>query len=232
MVNIGIGAAAYVSTPQHVELARATLDSISSAQHNLQFCFHLNSPPDEAVVSFLSSYGHVHVNDENNVSRAWNRSIDCLLKTADYVLVPNLDIVIKDGSIDALVAHAESNREPILWTMANWHYLHRDGENPGLDEAPLHDNAVPHPHFSCFMVDERLFAEVGPFDENIKPAYNEDLDMHWRIRLAGYEAVQYEGARFFHVGSGTIRNDPTSHDSPNSQPRSCQTPRSQSISSA
>lgn len=208
-MKIGVGAAAYVTTRAHVELARSTLESITSDEHELAFCFFLNAPVPAETQQLLESYGHVHANDENNVSRAWNRAIACLLdQGCDYVLVPNLDIVMKQGSLDALVRHAEANPTPLLWTMANWHYLHRDGVNPGIDEAPLHDNAVPHPHFSCFMVDERLFEIVGPFDEAIKPAYNEDLDMHWRIRLAGCEAVQYEGARFYHHGSGTIRNDP------------------------
>jgi GT2 family glycosyltransferase len=46
------------------------------------------------------------------------------------------------------------------------------------------------------------------FDEQIKPAYTEDQDMHWRIILEGYKAVGYEGARFYHYGSRTIKSDP------------------------
>lgn len=207
-MKIGVGAAVYISNSVHAKLARETIASITSEKHDIEFCFWLNAPVDDSVREILHAAGHIHANEENNVSRGWNRAINCLLEDrCSYVLVPNLDIVIKQGSLDALVDHAEGNPEAVLWTMTPWSFRERLGVNPGLEEAPLNNATNPHPHFSCFMVDDRLFELVGPFDEAFKPAYNEDLDMHWRIQLAGFSAVQYEGARFYHVGSATIRND-------------------------
>jgi len=208
-MKIGVGGAAYITKPEHARYAELTLNSIASAEHEIVQCWWLNSPMRAEWQQIFDRRGHTHINDENNVSRAWNRAIHHLLaEGCQYVFVPNLDIVVRSGSLDALVAAAERNPEPILWTMANWHALDELPDLPGLEQAPLHDNFVQHPHFSAFMVDARLFEQIGPFDETFKPAYNEDLDMHWRIKLAGRDAVQYEGSRFYHFGSRTICEDP------------------------
>jgi len=207
-MKIGVGYAAWVTSPKLMEYAVDTLNSITSEKHELVFCGWRNSPMPSDVFAKLGSYGHIHDNDENNVSRAWNRAINHLIgQGCRYVFVPNLDIYLKPGALDALVDAAQRYPNPVLWTMANWHYFQDDGEAPGIHRAPTPDHVVPHPHFSAFMVDNRLFDKVGPFDENFRPAYNEDLDMHWRIRLAGEEAVQFEGARFYHYGSRAIGED-------------------------
>lgn len=207
-MKIGIAAAVYATQNDHFKCAVETLESISSEEHELVWSFWLNAPLQEEWKAPFTARGGLHENDENNVSRAWNRGIaDCLNQGADYVLVPNLDIVLQPGSLDKFVKAAHLQGDAPVWTMANWHYRWDIDGNPGIANAPLHDNWVPHPHFSCFMVDRHLFEDIGPFDENFKPAYNEDIDMHWRIKLAGKEALQYEGARFYHYGSITIRSD-------------------------
>lgn len=207
-MKIGIGYAAYITNQALFEHAIETLHSITSEEHELVFCGWRNNPIQAEWQVELDRFGHTHQNDANCVGRAWNRSINHLISEGcRYVFVPNLDIVVRSGSLDALVAAADANPSPVLWTMANWHALTDQPELPGLEKAPLHDHWVPHPHFSAFMVDRRLFDLVGPFDENLRPAYNEDLDMHWRIRLAGQAAAQFEGSRFFHHGSRTILLD-------------------------
>lgn len=210
-MKIGIALAVYITNERHFELAKETLDSISSEEHELVTCGVVNSGSlKEEWQAPFTARGELVPNEENNVSRAWNRGIQILIsRGCEYVFVPNLDIVLQPGSLDRLVqgiGHPRANAA-LLWTMANWHYRHDQGENRGIENAPLTDNWVPYPHFSAFMVDHRLFEEVGPFDEGFKPAYNEDIDMHWRIKLAGKDALQYEGARFYHHGSQTIRND-------------------------
>lgn len=207
-MKIGIGYAAWITKDSLLDFAVKTLESITSEEHELVFCGFRNSPMPQHYIEALDRFGHTHENNENNVSRAWNRSIHHLLaEGCRYVFVPNLDILLQPGALDELVAAAGRYPEPVLWTMANWHYLEDDGVNPGIRHAPKHDHTQPYPHFSAFMVDQRLFEEVGPFDEDLKPAYNEDIDMHWRIRLAGHDAVQYEGARFYHHGSRAIMED-------------------------
>lgn len=206
-MKIGIGGAAYLTVEPHITRAMETLHSIQSEKHDLEFAFFLNSRPPFGV-SYMAEFGQVFLNDRNNVSRAWNRSIDILLRRGcRYVIIPNLDLILKADAVDNLVQFAEDNPQHILWTGQNWHYKEASGEIPGIANAPTPDFSTPHPHFSLFMVDDRLFQKVGPFDEKFEPAYNEDLDMHWRIKLAGESAASYEGARFYHYGSQTIKLD-------------------------
>lgn len=201
-MKIGIGYAAYITNDRLMEFARGTLNSMVSQEHELVFHASVTKYTDDLYPEGLSEWGDVGIMPENNVSMGWNRAIGRLIeKGCDYVIVPNLDVVAKSNCIDNLVAYAESNRDTILvWTATQWN----DPDIEAATEEPGHN---PHPHFSFFMVDNRLFEEVGEFDENFRPAYNEDLDMHWRIRLAGYDAVGVLSARFFHHGSRAIAED-------------------------
>lgn len=203
-MKVGIGFCSYMSNDTHFDFAKKTLESAVSENHEISFCGVVNFHASKRYTEYIQTKGTVLFNPENNVSMGWNRAIRQLLKEGcDYVIVPNLDIVFKSTMIDNLVDFAERTKDQyILWTALPW------GELESLEQATEIDNAPETPHFSCFMVDARLFKTVGEFDENFRPAYNEDLDMHWRIVLAGQKAVGYEGARFYHYGSRTIHSDP------------------------
>lgn len=201
-MKIGVAYVAYITNEELMQLARETLASITSEQHKLVFEGWLNHEIAPEYRKELERYGKVYDNDENCLARGWNRGIESLLaKGCDYVFAPNLDIVLRPDSLDTLVAGAESRPDFLLWTMA----VRPDME--ALLEGPTEDVWQPYPHFSAFMVNERTVETVGQFDENFKPAYNEDLDYHWRIHLAGFEAAHYEAARFYHYGSATIKLD-------------------------
>lgn len=206
MVKIGIGAAVYISNDEHLRFAKETIESIQSKEHELEFCFVVNYLAKAEYREYLESIGTVMDNNENIVSRSWNRAIEFLLDTeCDYVIVPNLDLVFKSTLVDNLVRFSQGTPdEVVLWTALPW------GELESIEEAVEGEGAPETPHFSCFMVDGELFRTVGKFDENFKAAYNEDLDMHYRIKLAGKVALGFEGARFFHQGGGsrTIKSDP------------------------
>lgn len=203
-MKIGIGAAVYISNDEHLRFAKETIESIKSEDHELEFCFVVNYLAKASYREYLESVGTVLDNSENIVSRSWNKAIGFLLgEGCEYVIVPNLDLVFKSTLVDNLVDFAMAHPEFILWTALPW------GELESIEEAVEGEGYPETPHFSCFMVNDRLFNEVGMFDENFKAAYNEDLDMHYRIRLKDERAVGFEGARFFHQGGGsrTIQSD-------------------------
>jgi len=62
---------------------------------------------------------------------------------------------------------------------------------------------APHPNFSAFMLDRRTWEEVGEMDELFAPAYFEDNDYHYRMKLLDFVAIVYPPALFYHFGSGT-----------------------------
>lgn len=201
-MKIGVAYVAYLSGETLLELAVQSLESISSEEHELVFSGWLNKPIPESWRRQLEPFGPVYDNDENCLARGWNRGINDLLdQGCDYVFVPNVDIEVRDDSLDNLVRAAEAKPDYLLWTMSTW------ADRASLDRAVLDDHWMPYPDFSAFMIDRRCWDLVGEFDENFKPAYDEDLDYHWRIHLTGFEAGHYEGSRFYHVGSATINLD-------------------------
>lgn len=103
------------------------------------------------------------------------------------------------------VAPAES-----WWLIANSDITFGRGDLEQLDQ--LVDPASNRHYFmlgmSIFAITPYTLRDVGYFDENFHPAYDEDLDWHRRALLAGSERVDppFTGT---HVGSATIMADPS-----------------------
>lgn len=166
----------YITTQAQMELFYLTYQSINM-QGDYEFYFIL---PQESV------------------SKAWNTGIDMALKDGcKYVLVPNGDVELHEGCMEALVGFMKKKR-PIMVSPWCTRYERGVAENFKVDRVTMTDN------YSCFMVDSRLFEKVGRFDENFKPAYLEDCDMQHRIDLAGEEHWCIKDGQFDHYRSATI----------------------------
>lgn len=59
--------------------------------------------------------------------------------------------------------------------------------------------------FSLYKIKKEMWNVVGLFDENFVPAYFEDNDYHFRMKLLGYDITPVTDAEYIHVGSATIR---------------------------
>lgn len=202
MSKIGVVAPIYISNQQHLEMAKVTLDSLSSTHHQLDKIAIVNRFEDSLREgSFLErSFNYVMYNDENIVARAWNRGItETFQRGNDYALVINLDIVFREDTIDNLIKVAKKYPNPIIWSATAW------ADPSTLGTAELTDESIDDAHFSCFLVDRRLFSEIGLFDEGFKPAYHEDADMRYRIRLKGAKMMMTRQSLFFHVENAVIK---------------------------
>ena len=69
-------------------------------------------------------------------------------------------------------------------------------EKEGVDESL-------HPNFSAFALDKACWKTVGEFDELFHPAYFEDNDYHYRMKMAEVKAIVLPTAMFYHHGSAT-----------------------------
>lgn len=130
--------------------------------------------------------------DENiGVSRGWNEALRRATDDdMDYLLISNDDVVFEPGAIATLLR--EFRLVDDLLTMTNT----RNGD-PGEGSADAAD-------FSCFMVSPSHFvSKFGTFDEKFSPAYFEDNDMAYRMRLLGGTYRQILHARMYHAGSVT-----------------------------
>ena len=142
-------------------------------------------------------------NDENILSRSWNRGIKKALGDGcDYVIAPNLDIKLSENTIDNLVSFAQ-NDDSVMWSgrCSNTGAKYPEGDFV-VDSRTVYDN------YALFMVNDRLFKEVGEFDENFVPCYGEDVDMQYRIELAGKKHTCVMDAPFIHYGQVTVGNSP------------------------
>lgn len=61
--------------------------------------------------------------------------------------------------------------------------------------------------FSAFIIPDKIYNDVGEFDERISPhyAYFEDNDYHRRMKFKGYDLKSIPNCRIGHHGSSTIK---------------------------
>lgn len=143
-------------------------------------------------------------------------------KGCDYVLVLNNDIVLHPNAIWRLVErfqraekqalddamHSDRKVEHmgmVTCMDVTGECLKMPAMLPKIDDELKAENCpeTPHPCFSAFMVNKLCWDVVGEFDEIFAPAYYEDNDYHYRMQLAGLNAITYPPAMFFHWASRT-----------------------------
>lgn len=146
-------------------------------------------------------------NENRGVSGAWN--LGMLRAYSDgykYALICNDDIKFTPNAI-------RSMHNLMLDTGA---CLVSPNQNGGGDvnSAPQEGGA----DFFCFMVDiPKLINNCGLFDENFRPAYFEDNDMHRRMQLAGVLSYILPNAIVMHHGSATQNFNPSAPACPPAQ---------------
>lgn len=112
------------------------------------------------------------------VSGGWNLGLK-VTPTAPWWLIANFDLTFGRGDLAQL--------EAMVDPASNDHYFMLG--------------------MALFAITRHTLRDVGYFDENFHPAYDEDLDWHRRALLAGSKRVDppFTGV---HVGSATIYSDP------------------------
>lgn len=132
--------------------------------------------------------------DNIGVSAGWNVGLREASRLGFALsLICNDDTVLQPGTINKLV---QSMTDYDLVTAINMR------DKPLTPSEGYSDD----PDFSCFMVWTHDFGprgRHGEFDENFTPAYFEDNDMHYRIKMSGRRAVCRTDAGHYHQGSVT-----------------------------
>ena len=106
---------------------------------------------------------------------------------APYWLITAVDICLEKGSLKKMLDTAEANKR-------THSMIFGDG-------------------YACFCMTSIGLISVGWFDENIYPAYLEDSDHFYRVRLSGLPATGVPDFKFVHgdgmlTGSVTINSNP------------------------
>lgn len=140
------------------------------------------------------------------LAAAWNQGLDwSLWRHHSFTLIINDDILFTKQCIDNMVDSFLRMEKENYCAMITGNNIRGLFDDP--DHALEYETDVRAyqecPDFACFMVRPTIKTRVGSFDENFSPAYFEDNDYHYRIKLAGLYAFNDVSAPYYHYGSQT-----------------------------
>jgi GT2 family glycosyltransferase len=132
--------------------------------------------------------------DNRGVSGGWNEGLKrAVHMQCDAAFIVNDDVVFEPGTMRKMLYGLTLHDLVTGFNTRDENYDH-------LENAKY----IQSPDYACFVVDPiRFVSKFGLFDENFKPAYFEDNDMDYRIKLAGGSSKKHTMAPFFHKGSVT-----------------------------
>lgn len=162
------------------------------------------SQNDDKAYSFFDSI--VQFNENKGAQFVWNLGInEGFRQKFDYTLTLNNDVLLHKASINKLVERFEKGGVGMV-TCMNMRgqvkkpediYLLKTEDYEKTDESES-------PDFSAFMSDKKAWETVGEFDTGFYPAYFEDNDYHYRMKLLGIKAINFPQALYYHYGSRTL----------------------------
>ncbi len=148
-------------------------------------------------------YPNWRLNDP--LAKAWNEASQWAIdEDCTHILICNDDILFSPWTIDALVAFMDTNPQSVLCSGSDRREdFAADPYQIMTMDKPTEIGVSEHPDFACFMIRPSTFKKIGKFDENFVPAYFEDNDYHYRIKLLGQQANSTLLAPYYHFGSQT-----------------------------
>lgn len=147
----------------------------------------------------------------------------------EYFLLMNSDIEVEEGWLEPLVRWMDSHPDcgACAPKLRSWHdrkmfeyagaaggcidsfgYPFCRGRIMGKVEKDMgqYDNVSPYVFWAsgaCLMVRSDVFAELGGLDDRFF-AHMEEIDLCWRMQLAGYSICVVQDSVVYHVGGGTL----------------------------
>jgi GT2 family glycosyltransferase len=145
---------------------------------------------------------------ENNrgVAYAWNIGVQRAIQKykSKYILICNNDILLRQDTIKNLIK-AIKIKNVALVTPTNTKKYDENPERLNEFKLPIKYKLEDSPDFSCFMITKKTYDKIGKFDENFWPAYFEDNDYHYRIKLKKLRGVKTNKSLYYHFGSMTTK---------------------------
>lgn len=117
-------------------------------------------------IDFVHNYVHISVQERNiGVAASWNKLCKEIFKTKDWALIVNDDVYLGYGNQTVNMC-IEMSEVGLVQSMHNW---------------------------SVILVCKDLYEYIGEFDEGFFPAYYEDSDYMYRLKLHGlsHEVTNY-----------------------------------------
>lgn len=168
-----------------------------------------SSPEETAKLNTLKNNPRIDILDNKKnigVAPAWNQGVYYAITeyNPEYFLICNNDILLRKDTIKNLIK-AIKMPDVVLATPTNTKNWNEDPEGLYTYLVPKIPRLYDEPDFSCFMIKKETLSIIGNFDERFWPAYFEDNDYHYRIKLAGKRGVKSNKSLYYHFGSMTIK---------------------------
>lgn len=195
------------------------MESIAASKHETPFdVLIVDNASTDMTVEKAHDFGNrkmpgrvfvKHFDSNQGCAAGWNAGVTFGLENNySHIVIANNDILVGPGMIQAL--YNRMKREPKKLLVSAVDVIKElvvpqqvlDGDHAVNKKE---DTEAPHPNFSCFMITPETIEVVGWFDESFYPAYFEDNDYHYRIKIgAGADAaIANTTAVFIHYGSRT-----------------------------
>jgi len=186
---------------------------IESIDYPVDNLFIVNNSADEEVTQELERLVKVKKENINKIyltnfpgnigcASAWNLIIKCYLMSP-YWIISNHDIGFTPGFLETMVARAQDPETGIVFGKAE-NYI--SAENKGIITLGSWD---------IFLIKDWAVHKFGLFDENLYPAYSEDIDYLLRtlvhpIKKTSVELPYYHGEStdYHQSGGQTARVNP------------------------
>ena len=185
---------------------------------------YLRSPeaPKVEIMEFDRNYGF---------AEGYNKAIAAVSDEYEYVVLLNSDVATTEGWDRALYDYMEShprcggcqpklraylNKESFEYAGAAGGFIDKNGypycrgrifstceQDHGQYDTPME---IHWASGACLMVRRQLYIEAGGLDAGFF-AHMEEIDLCWRIRLAGYSLAAVPASVVYHLGGGSLPAD-------------------------
>lgn len=203
------------------------LDSVlHQSYHNYHIVVVDNNSSDDSVTLIEREYPMVTViKNSDNYGYAKGNNIGIRHATGKYIVILNPDTVVEKKWLQELVKTAERDTRIGICASKVLLYHHRSilnsvGLYKGRDGKTRHlgDGEIDNGQYDMLMeifaapgvsmlLRKEMLEEVGLFDEAYF-MYDEDLDLSWRAKLAGWKCVYVPHSRVYHIRNATVKMKP------------------------
>ena len=200
------------------EVSRIIVADNGSTDGSLDYLTEPDAPKVE-LIRFAENYGF---------AEGYNRAIAAVGSEYKYVVLLNSDVATTPGWDRTLYNYMEANPRCAGCQPKLLAYKHRDTfEYAGASGGYLDRNGYPYcrgrifgtcetdtgqydtpteVHWAsgaCLMVRPEVYLAVGGLDPRFF-AHMEEIDLCWRMRLAGYSLAAVPAAKVYHLGGGSL----------------------------
>ena len=177
-----------IPTINRADLLQETLEKYSVDFPNTLIYVVDNGQQQFDISKFSSNVRFIFNNPNVGVAASWNQLCDAIFNGTPgaekcfHALILNDDIYLgkKEEEVKRFIVE---NNVTLATTTGTW---------------------------CAFLLNNYIYNKVGPFDNNIFPAYFEDNDYAYRLRLCGYPHTAYEFINpEIYRNSQTIAKDPS-----------------------